>query len=52
MRDAGSESYRGKGNWTGLWRLEISKIKGDQTHTCIYSQVYIELDSQINQQEK
>ena len=52
MRDAGSESYRDKGNWTGLWRLEISKIKGDQTHTCIYSQVSIELDSQINQQEK
>ena len=38
MKDAGSESYQDKGNWTGLSRLEISNIKGDQTHTCIYSQ--------------
>lgn len=52
VRHVGSKSYWDQRNWTRLWKVETSNIKGDQTHTCVYSQVHREPASKMDQQEK
>lgn len=51
-RDVGPKSYLDKGNWTELWNVETSYIKGDHAHTHVYSKVFRELASKMNQQVK